>query len=110
MISGVSNEELNFFHELSPFLNEQYKVNKWTALRKADESCLQQLLNDDDVDLDLIIAEIDQNFEIPDLDESTMAAPNYLEDEEIPKTTKSCLLYTSPSPRDLSTSRMPSSA
>ena len=25
-------------------------------------------------------------------------------------TTKSCLLYTSPSPRDLSTSRMPSSA
>ena len=46
-------------------------------------------LNADDADLDLIIPEIDQNFEIPDLDESTMAAPNYLEDEEIPKTTKS---------------------
>ena len=29
------------------------------------------------------------------------------DDNELPK---SCLLYTSPSPRDLSTSRMPSSA
>jgi len=29
---------------------------------------------------------------------------------EKPKRVKSCLLYTSPSPRDLSTSRMPSSA
>ena len=28
----------------------------------------------------------------------------------LPKRPKSCLLYTSPSPRDLSTSRMPSSA
>ena len=28
----------------------------------------------------------------------------------IPETNDSCLLYTSPSPRDLSTSRMPSSA
>ena len=69
MISGVSNEELNFLYELSPFLNDQ--VNQWTGLRKTDESCLQQLLNDDDVDLDLIIPEIDQNFEIPDLDESS---------------------------------------
>ena len=69
MISGVSNEELNFLHELSPFLNDQ--VNQWTGLRKTHESCLQQLLNDNDVDLDLIIPEIDQNFEIPDLDESS---------------------------------------
>ena len=29
---------------------------------------------------------------------------------EIPRSSKTCLLYTSPSPRDLSTSRMPSSA
>ena len=29
---------------------------------------------------------------------------------EIANITKGCLLYTSPSPRDLSTSRMPSSA
>ena len=45
-------------------------------------------MNDDDIDLDLIIPEIDQNFEISDLliDESTVAALNYLEDEEIPKT------------------------
>ena len=30
--------------------------------------------------------------------------------EDAPGTGKTCLLYTSPSPRDLSTSRMPSSA
>ena len=30
--------------------------------------------------------------------------------QEISKLEKTCLLYTSPSPRDLSTSRMPSSA
>ena len=30
--------------------------------------------------------------------------------EELKRETKACLLYTSPSPRDLSTSRMPSSA
>ena len=89
VISGVRPEELNFLHELSPFLHEQDQVNQWNGLRKTDESCLQQLLNDNDVDLDLIIPEIDQNFEIPDLriDESTVAALNYLEDEEIPKTT-----------------------
>ena len=32
------------------------------------------------------------------------------EDEEASQNTLACLLYTSPSPRDLSTSRMPSSA
>ena len=31
-------------------------------------------------------------------------------DEKIHESDSSCLLYTSPSPRDLSTSRMPSSA
>ena len=30
--------------------------------------------------------------------------------EELEELTEACLLYTSPSPRDLSTSRMPSSA
>ena len=39
---------------------------------------------------------------------SVLAALN--KDLVIYKQTKSCLLYTSPSPRDLSTSRMPSSA
>ena len=34
----------------------------------------------------------------------------YLKLKEASKIRKSCLLYTSPSPRDLSTSRMPSSA
>ena len=71
VISGVSTEELNLLHELSLFLHEQDQVNLWNGLRKTDESCLQQLLNDNDVDLDLIIPEIDQNFEIPDLNESS---------------------------------------
>ena len=31
-------------------------------------------------------------------------------DKRLPSSVKACLLYTSPSPRDLSTSRMPSSA
>ena len=38
------------------------------------------------------------------LQEELMDAVNYIEKA------RSCLLYTSPSPRDLSTSRMPSSA
>ena len=39
---------------------------------------------------------------IPDLEKMILIG--------IPHTAMSCLLYTSPSPRDLSTSRMPSSA
>ena len=35
---------------------------------------------------------------------------NNLADQAVSKLIKICLLYTSPSPRDLSTSRMPSSA
>ena len=41
------------------------------------------------------------------------AVPNFIGDDGTPGTMRSsgtCLLYTSPSPRDLSTSRMPSSA
>ena len=36
-------------------------------------------------------------------------SPNLVDDSSLDKI-KGCLLYTSPSPRDLSTSRMPSSA
>ena len=39
--------------------------------------------------------------------EMTLTSPNCPVAESLPKI---CLLYTSPSPRDLSTSRMPSSA
>ena len=38
------------------------------------------------------------------------AASLALRDKQTDKSPKNCLLYTSPSPRDLSTSRMPSSA
>ena len=40
----------------------------------------------------------------------TEDALNYFRDVAIPVYDQVCLLYTSPSPRDLSTSRMPSSA
>ena len=36
--------------------------------------------------------------------------PDFLNPEKLDAEMRSCLLYTSPSPRDLSTSRMPSSA
>ena len=42
-----------------------------------------------------------------------LLAATYLADRfitQLPEDAKICLLYTSPSPRDLSTSRMPSSA
>ena len=51
----------------------------------------------------LDIADPDQNFSIIDY-------LNYLIDQDIPEKTYSCLLYTSPSPRDKRQSRMPSSA
>ena len=40
----------------------------------------------------------------------TLFATHYFELTALPDSSHSCLLYTSPSPRDLSTSRMPSSA
>ena len=46
-----------------------------------------------------------------DLDVWCTAPPQLVENVEVKSATGiSCLLYTSPSPRDLSTSRMPSSA
>ena len=45
----------------------------------------------------------DQSKDVKALDRVSIGATNTLKD-------RGCLLYTSPSPRDLSTSRMPSSA
>ena len=44
---------------------------------------------------------------VPD---ATFILPQPESTEAVPAQVQSCLLYTSPSPRDLSTSRMPSSA
>ena len=41
---------------------------------------------------------------------STLRGANVIGHASVPERPKGCLLYTSPSPRDLSTSRMPSSA
>ena len=53
------------------------------------------------------------NVKSSDPFEKPIIQPNYLsapEDQRVAVEGISCLLYTSPSPRDLSTSRMPSSA
>ena len=49
-------------------------------------------------------AQIDKREDLTEAEENTIIA------KEIKQTKETCLLYTSPSPRDLSTSRMPSSA
>ena len=51
---------------------------------------------------------IDEGFDPSDIEKQMGYQPK-VDIEDIPIYT-SCLLYTSPSPRDLSTSRMPSSA
>ena len=60
--------------------------------------------------------DVDENTFLPDMgvviqsaDKSSKLEPP-LEKNHIVKLNNICLLYTSPSPRDLSTSRMPSSA
>ena len=59
----------------------------------------------------LLLKKISSNIRIPILIGSNEAQALSLayEDINLPRPT-TCLLYTSPSPRDLSTSRMPSSA
>ena len=47
---------------------------------------------------------------VEDREAFVVKAPASKPSEANPKEEKTCLLYTSPSPRDLSTSRMPSSA
>ena len=52
----------------------------------------------------------DATFEDLDVDSLDLAELSQIIEDEFGVQLKGCLLYTSPSPRDLSTSRMPSSA
>ena len=54
--------------------------------------------------------ENDEPFGVGTLSDQTVDLGEYLNFQTFDKYTLDCLLYTSPSPRDLSTSRMPSSA
>ena len=54
--------------------------------------------------------ELKQNAEEPEPDPDVIPEAKEDGEEEEEKNDNICLLYTSPSPRDLSTSRMPSSA
>ena len=63
-----------------------------------------KIINDEEITEDFELDEIPTPEEIKThLDETVIS-------QEYAKEVLSCLLYTSPSPRDLSTSRMPSSA
>ena len=65
------------------------------------------LVSAEDVDLEMVLL-IDTSGSVDDdeFDKQMKGYINAFRDEEV----QDCLLYTSPSPRDLSTSRMPSSA
>ena len=57
------------------------------------------------------IANQERSIYVPNDNRFDHFAENVLDDNKLQNyLSKSCLLYTSPSPRDLSTSRMPSSA
>ena len=62
-----------------------------------------------DAGFDVRCASIDED-DRSTFDELVTAASSYIEREACDRPCLFCLLYTSPSPRDLSTSRMPSSA
>ena len=74
-------------------------VNLQHVLSKDDENANENKISEEEVRVDTRNTQVDQ-----DLDE------DLVENNEFFYRHCSCLLYTSPSPRDLSTSRMPSSA
>ena len=59
--------------------------------------------------IDLISSSIISEIKDLEINEEKLIANNYLNNLNLNQL-RICLLYTSPSPRDLSTSRMPSSA
>ena len=59
-------------------------------------------------DIDKALPNVETEIKVPGEDEIVEAQQETLEEQVGPDDI--CLLYTSPSPRDLSTSRMPSSA
>ena len=61
-------------------------------------------------DYEIILNLIPENSKVLDIGCSDGELITYLENKGISAQGVDCLLYTSPSPRDLSTSRMPSSA
>ena len=73
--------------------------------RLADNS----IYSGDSSELNALLAEQGQlRTRLEDIESSWLSRQEQL--EEAMKNADTCLLYTSPSPRDLSTSRMPSSA
>lgn len=88
MISGISDNELEFLCQISTdhHCNEHNKLNQWTGLRESDESFLEQLLSDFDIERDVI--DLDALDSYCDLDDATTNSLNVSEEEEVPLSTK----------------------
>ena len=121
MECDVNNNDTGFIRTL-----KSLSITRWTcrydAVRAVDEElpriviCLDKIQNDKSSDaktsseaMSLLINIMDEKFlfaieVLKIILVHTSKLSSYLQ------STKTCLLYTSPSPRDLSTSRMPSSA
>ena len=109
MVTGGSSEHIvkSFDEELERLtktivrmggMSESLLASAVEALRRRDSDLASKVVQSDkEID--------DMETEISDSSIHMLAAP-----EGDPRDLWGCLLYTSPSPRDLSTSRMPSSA
>ena len=125
-MAGTSlNQNLNQSQTLAPQMRQSLEVLQANALEL--QHLLRQFIETNPVlehdlasvsleELDLGNSEEDQPIEVPDDDLRELAimerrtSGSSQEDEERREHLYSCLLYTSPSPRDATLSRMPSSA
>eukprot|EP00831_Metopus_contortus_P032410 TRINITY_DN26191_c0_g2_i1.p1 TRINITY_DN26191_c0_g2~~TRINITY_DN26191_c0_g2_i1.p1 ORF type:complete len:109 (+),score=35.70 TRINITY_DN26191_c0_g2_i1:117-443(+) len=82
--------------------NVEEKIIEWNKIYKADAEMMKAVQR-----LVSLLTEWKEFVKLHIAKNPLLTVTEYTKYEEIKK---ACLLYTSPSPRDLSTSRMPSSA
>jgi len=87
---------------------------RYFAYERADEVSVSNMRHEPHKvrihDMRPIQTELDLDTQGFELVEQRSAVRDFWDDDEVRRVYYPCLLYTSPSPRDLSTSRMPSSA
>ena len=103
--SGLLQEELRTFNSLIIKTADSYAVPAGGALA-VDRSQFSKSLTKTLTMHPLIELKIFEQLDLPDKETITILATGPLTSDAL----ATCLLYTSPSPRALSTSRMPSSA
>ena len=85
-------------------------ANKMTDFKKQDKDCAVHVLQEEAAALQALAGSINDQFHAAIDAVHTMKNTQKGAGRLIVAGIGNCLLYTSPSPRDLSTSRMPSSA